>query len=261
MRPILTICTTLGALAALSLAPTEAYAEDIYAESVKATFDADDYVEYIKGLGTNHIVGMGIVYLPGSVIDFEEDAQNPPISGSGLFQVSASLLPLPTLFGSVGGLELDFTFGFPVFKSYFGGIGGSAGIVMQPISFRHFRASLALGAGFNAHGFGYAKPRIAFTLIPDRADMEVTYRWIPRYGSNVFGGRGDDLEDPGFGEHRIRGMLFIRVGQQPSGRRKITGATNVYVSFDYTRIDGNKDLERVRMRPGDYMGFGLGMAL
>ena len=259
MRPILTHIIAASAFVALSFATVQARADNDDEYNPIRRQDTNALSESIYGLGTNHLTSAGIVYLPRTVFDYEENAMNPPISGSGLFQASLALLPLPTIFGALGGVELDITVGFPFFKSYFGGLGGSAGVMLQPISFRHFRASLALGAGFNAHGFGYAKPRIAFTLIPDRADMEITYRWIPKFASNVFG-REDDLEDPGFGEDRLRANLFIRVGER-KGRDAFSGAVHLHLFFDYTRIAGDdKGLNRVRMRPGDYIGIGLGAA-
>lgn len=260
MRSILTILAAASAFAALSFGTVLARADNDDEYNPIRKQDPDEFRRMLFGIGTSHIGTVGFAYLPSSVIDYEENETTPPISGTGLMQIGFAMLPLPTIFGSLGGFEVDITMGLPLFKSYFGGFGGSAGIILQPLSFKHFRASLALGAGFNAHGFGYAKPRIAFTVIPDRADMEITYRWIPKFASNVFGGREDDLEDPGFGEDRLRANLFIRVGAQKESR-EVVGATNLHIFFDYTRIAGDDEgLHRVRMRPGDYLGFGLGAA-
>lgn len=260
MRSILTTLIATGAFAAISFATAAAHADDDDEYNPIHRQNRDDLRDAIYGLGTSHLASAGLVYLPRTVFDYEENEANPPVSGSGLFQMSLALFPLPTIFGALGGVEMDMTLGFPLFKGYFGGFGASAGVMLQPISFRHFRVSLALGAGLNAHAFGYVKPRVAFTLIPDRADIEVTYRWIPQYASNVFGGREDDLEDPGFGEDRLRVNLFIRVGAFKESN-KYRSAPNLHLFFDYTRIAGDlEELQRVKIKPGDYLGFGLGMA-
>ena len=228
----------------------------------KSAFSDADYVSKIYGLGTSHFASVDITYMPGSVVDFEEDEQNPPISGTGTFTVAACLLPLPTLFGGMGGMEADFSLGFPAFKSYFGGFGGNLGLVVQPISFEHLRASVAVGGGFNAHGYGYLKPRIAFTVVPGYVDAEATYRWIPETASNVFGGKEDGLEDEGFGEHKLRAALFIAFRPVKNARDDFGKRTGLHVFFEYTRVSGDEtELARVRIRRGDYMTFGLGVAM
>ncbi|MRG94698.1 hypothetical protein [Polyangium spumosum] len=246
-------------LAAFCLAPGEARAADEKLAALPEIFeDKDALLERAPGLGLSHVMSMAIVYLPGSVVDFEEDPQNPSIAGTGALTIGASFLPIPTLFGSQFGLEADFTLGFPLVKSYFGGIGGNVGLVLQPLAFRYLRLSVAIGGGFNAHGYGYLKPRLAFPIVPDRIEAEATYRWIPNTASNVFDGE-DGLEDDGFGEHKLRGSLFVRVGEKD--RSRDFGSFAVHAFFEYTRVSGDEErLERFRIRPGDYLTFGLGMA-
>ncbi|HVK65767.1 MAG TPA: hypothetical protein VM694_14895 [Polyangium sp.] len=242
--------------AALALASGVARADDW---SPRDEFSSDDVLQSY-GLGTNHFGSVAIVYTPRSVFDFEENEQDPPIAGTGALTIAASFLPLPTLFGGMGGMEGDITIGFPLFKSYFGGFGANLGLVVQPISFRHLRVSLAVGGGFNAHGYGYLKPRIAFTIVPDYVDAEATYRWIPETASNVFGGRTDGLEDEGFGEHKLRASLFVSFRKRKD--RDDFSVPGVHLFFEYTRISGDtEELARVSIRPGDYMSFGLGAAL
>ncbi|MDI1477198.1 hypothetical protein [Polyangium sp. y55x31] len=243
--------------AALSFSPDAARADDW---SPRDEYSSEDQVSQAYGLGTSHLASVGIVYMPGSIVDFEEDEQNPPISGTGYFTVAASYLPLPTLFGAMGGMEADFSIGFPAFKSYFGGFGANLGLVVQPISFRHLRLSVAVGGGFNAHGYGYVKPRLAFTIVPGYVDADATYRWIPDTASNVFGGRSDGLEDRGFGEHKLRGSLYISF--RPKKEDALDLAPGLHLFYEYTRVSGDeKELARVRIRPGDYMSFGLAAPL
>ncbi len=257
MRLPRSLAAALVLLAAVSLAPGEARAAEDW--NPIDEYWSDELGPYVRGIGTDHFVSMAIGYMPSSVVDFEENDIDPPIAGSSYFTMAASMVPLPTLFGSLGGAEADLTLGFPLFRSYFGGIGGNFGLVVQPISFRYLRASVAFGAGFNAHGYGYLKPRVAFTLVPDWIDAEATYRWIPEYASNVFG-REDGLEDVGFGEHKFRGNLFVRVGAKQGGD-DFAIATSLHLFFEYTRLKGDeKELAGVRIRPGDYMTFGLGLA-
>ncbi|MDI1443112.1 hypothetical protein [Polyangium sp. 6x1] len=245
---------------ALALAPDAARADDDW--SPRDEYSLDDNFSLAYGLGTSHFASVGIVYMPGSIVDYEEDEQNPPISGTGSFTVAAAVLPLPTLFGGMGGMEADFSIGFPAFKSYFGGFGANLGLVVQPISFQHLRASLAVGGGFNAHGYGYLKPRIAFTIVPGYVDADATYRWIPDTASNIFGGREDGLEDEGFGEHKLRASLYVSFRPRTGNREEDFGKVGVHLFYEYTRVSGDEEeLARVRIRPGDYMSFGLAAAL
>lgn len=257
MRSIRAKIAALLGLAAASLASSEARAE----KGLLADFIDEDITEKIYGIGTDHFGSFGVVYLPNSVFDFEADKQNPPSKDSGYVSFGLSILPLPTLFGALGGVEADFTLGLPMTKSYFGGFGMDGGLVLQPISFRHLRASVAFGAGLNAHAYGYLKPRIAFTLVPGWADAEATFRWIPEGTSNVFG-KEDGLEDDGYRELKFHGAIFIHTSEKKDSHDDIKPTNAIQLSFDYVRVDGNaKDLEHVRMRPGDYMGFGLGIAM
>jgi len=244
--------------AALAFAPGEAQAGPGGDWSPIDEYEVDDLVPLVHGVGTSHLMSAALVYMPSSVVEFEENPTDPPLAGTGYFTISMSILPLPTLFGAVGGLEADLSLGAPLTRSYAGGLGGNFGLVVQPISWKHLRASVAVGGGFNAHGYGYVKPRIAFTIVPDWVEAEAWYRWIPATASNVFGGKSDGLEDEGFGEHKLRGSLFVRVGEQ--GKEGF-GAPAIHAFFEYTRVSGDEDeLARVRIRPGDYMGFGLGFA-
>ncbi len=104
------LLAALLVLAAISLSPNEAAAD----WSPLDEYSRDDLVEYMHGIGTDHLLRMGLVYMPRSVVGFEEDPLNPPVKGSGYMNISLSVLPFPTVFGALGGFEADMTLGFPL---------------------------------------------------------------------------------------------------------------------------------------------------
>lgn len=245
-------CALLGSLAL----PSSAHAKD------GSALDLDPELA-LGALGIYHFVALNLSYhhkafiedtSSDRVLDDQDDTRWSPA-----LEFNLAVTPLPTIFRSMAGLEVNVRFGTPLRDAYYGGLSAEAGMIIDPVVLGNedippLRAGVTLGAGFNAQYYLYIKPHVAFAF-GEAADVELSYRIIPsEYASYEGDNDPRGFRAPGIGERRSRASVFLNIADEdhPSG---------LHLFFERAKLDGDPGaMIEKNIAPGVYYGGGAGWA-
>ena len=231
---------------------------DVRAQALEDLYDrVVEHPEHALGYGARHIGGVYLQHTRGGYYDPEEREEGRQRRNSTILGFEAAALFVPTLFGSMGGMEAGAALGGPLSRSFFGGLRGHIGLMVCPIPLEYVKFTVAMGVAMGGHRHAYIKPRLALRL-PGPFEVEAWYRWAPDVTSRVFG-EEMQLGDVGFDDRRLRVSVWVNVLESSKyGDLDRMQGLHLFVERTEVRAQDAELLLSRRVEEGMYWSGGVG---